>query len=115
MRCIKHAADALRRRSSLRVEYTGLPQAAEASQPNIAERWCDRATAIHSWSTLRTSHFRLFELRSPRSSLSGLTLSSASSLPFHLHRSASTVIQFPLAQTGEGIKECELTEWFVEV
>lgn len=28
---------------------------------------------------------------------------------------ASNVVQFPLAQTGEGIKECELTEWYVEV
>ncbi|KAL0027069.1 hypothetical protein WJX79_003187 [Trebouxia sp. C0005] len=26
----------------------------------------------------------------------------------------SNVVQFPLAQTGEGIKECELTEWYVE-
>ena len=28
---------------------------------------------------------------------------------------APNVVQFPLAQTGEGIKECELTEWYVEV
>ena len=27
----------------------------------------------------------------------------------------SNVVQFPLAQTGEGIKECELTQWYVEV
>lgn len=26
----------------------------------------------------------------------------------------SNVVQFPLAQTGEGIKECELTQWYVE-
>lgn len=28
---------------------------------------------------------------------------------------ASSIISFPLAQTGEGIKECELTEWYVQV
>ena len=28
---------------------------------------------------------------------------------------ASSIISVPLAQTGEGIKECELTEWHVEV
>ena len=27
----------------------------------------------------------------------------------------SSLIHFPLAQTGEGIKECELIQWFVEV
>ena len=26
-----------------------------------------------------------------------------------------TVVQFPLAQPGEGIKECELIKWFVKV
>ena len=39
------------------------------------------------------------------------------SLPLHtsaINRAAS-IIQFPLAQTGEGIKECELTEWYVKV
>lgn len=42
--------------------------------------------------------------------------------PLHcvtLHSSAalraSSIVSFPLAQTGEGIKECELTEWYVEV
>lgn len=28
---------------------------------------------------------------------------------------AGSVVSFPLAQTGEGISECELTKWFVEV
>lgn len=28
---------------------------------------------------------------------------------------ASSIVSFPLAQTGEGIKECELTEWYVQV
>ena len=38
-------------------------------------------------------------------------------LAFHTSatRGASSIIQFPLAQTGEGIKECELTEWYVKV
>ncbi|KAL3158446.1 hypothetical protein ABBQ38_010680 [Trebouxia sp. C0009 RCD-2024] len=27
---------------------------------------------------------------------------------------ASSIVSFPLAQTGEGIKECELTEWYVQ-
>lgn len=27
----------------------------------------------------------------------------------------SKMVQFPLAQTGEGIKECELIQWFVKV
>lgn len=26
-----------------------------------------------------------------------------------------TVVSFPLAQTGEGISECELMQWFVKV
>ena len=29
--------------------------------------------------------------------------------------SEGTVVQFPLAQPGEGIKECELIKWFVKV
>ena len=41
------------------------------------------------------------------------------SLSLTLHTSApqaaSNIISFPLAQTGEGIKECELTEWYVKV
>lgn len=44
-----------------------------------------------------------------------LSLRASAYLPRHTGRFASSVIQFPLAQTGEGIKECELTEWFVEV
>lgn len=31
------------------------------------------------------------------------------------HAAAPTVVRIALAQTGEGIKECELTRWFVEV
>lgn len=30
-------------------------------------------------------------------------------------RPFSTVVSFPLAQTGEGISECELVEWFIKV
>jgi hypothetical protein len=29
--------------------------------------------------------------------------------------SSSSVVSFPLAQTGEGISECELMQWFVKV
>eukprot|EP00798_Chlamydomonas_sp_ICE-L_P032265 gene32265-16831_t len=29
-------------------------------------------------------------------------------------RGLATLVQFPLAQTGEGISECELMEWFVK-
>lgn len=28
---------------------------------------------------------------------------------------SNKMVQFPLAQTGEGIKECELIAWFVKV
>jgi hypothetical protein len=32
-----------------------------------------------------------------------------------LASSAGEVVTFPLAQTGEGISECELMQWFVKV
>ena len=44
-----------------------------------------------------------------------LYLPAWSNLHTNAALSASNIIQFPLAQTGEGIKECELTEWYVEV
>jgi len=35
-------------------------------------------------------------------------------MPWHMHRAAfGTLVTFPLAQTGEGISECELIQWFV--
>jgi hypothetical protein len=35
--------------------------------------------------------------------------------PCAARRSYGTLVQFPLAQTGEGISECELVQWFVKV
>lgn len=59
--------------------------------------------------------FPVVNLPGVSSRVAGLSLQLLS----HLHASAaltaSNIIQFPLAQTGEGIKECELTQWFVEV
>ena len=52
----------------------------------------------------------LISLRLPR-----VSLQIMSELHTSVTLRASNIIQFPLAQTGEGIKECELTEWFVEV
>ena len=52
-------------------------------------------------------------------SLTALLQHQALLLSLTLHTStvptASSIISFPLAQTGEGIKECELTQWYVKV
>jgi hypothetical protein len=40
---------------------------------------------------------------------------AATAAPWQLLRGYGTLVQFPLAQTGEGISECELVQWFVKV
>lgn len=83
-----------------------------------------RATADSRWSRVSqphlcvshvatspgTPHGDVFRGSSPRWVHTGTSCerSEPATLP-------SKLVQFPLAQTGEGIKECELIQWFVKV
>lgn len=71
---------------------------------------------------LRVSHAITAPFNAPADVLLGCSFSRAG----WVHTSTSLkraepaplpnkMVQFPLAQTGEGIKECELIQWFVKV
>lgn len=115
MRCIRSAARAWRQSSTFCANLTGLIQPEQTSLSVVCKRCISRPT---SWKGLSSYPGRALSLPFgfTFSSFTALSrLGTAPSLQSQACRSASSIIQFPLAQTGEGIKECELTEWFVEV
>lgn len=115
MLCIRVAARAWRQSSRLRVSAGSTRQVEKASTTGLLEPRCYTSPALYGLCDLGNPPSSLLLPRSACTSNLALGFGSSNSLQAQVCRSASTVIQFPLAQTGEGIKECELTEWFIEV
>ena len=71
--------------------------------------------SAHSALHLPCPNYRFLTQESKAALLRHRTLLLSLTLHTSAAPAASSVISFPLAQTGEGIKECELTEWYVKV
>ena len=115
MRCVRSVSRAWRQSSTFCVNITESTHSEQPSLSVVCKRLDLRPVSREGLSSYPDLAF---------SSPLGFTcsrfttlprLGTAPSLQIQACRSASSIIQFPLAQTGEGIKECELTEWFVEV
>ncbi|KAL0038602.1 hypothetical protein WJX77_012471 [Trebouxia sp. C0004] len=74
-----------------------------------ASRARNPSTTLSAWSCVSTRENGVTSRK-----FTGYSHQAFSNFHTSIPLAASNVVQFPLAQTGEGIKECELTEWYVE-